>query len=366
MCSIVQLLSGTMIDYEYLFNAMHNNEHGIGVLLKANGKIYTKKELPVKVDVDKFYKYLEENKDVERWFHLRNCSSGDVSKANVQPIQVYHSSKRDVFFMHNGTIMNTQLVPESQKSLIDIDINDNKLSDSVRFAMSKIAPVLLRTKGQNGMADIEDPFVQEILINRWQYGHGRGVLISSDQNPLLLNSANWEKIKNKDGTEFLASNDDYFKELKRGTLYDERKREREAKEAKNTSIVKVNEQNSMFKKNGRDIHSIEYPPFHHTLGLSEQVMDMLEEYDLYSPEGYIALGYIDKSELYEMFKENPYDATTMFIYLTSYLKDATISQQELVKLLAKTNRELADIKKQNVGTNKKASNGTGSEEVHVG
>ncbi len=209
MCSVIKLVPGYTLPYEYLFNAVHNNEHGYGVLLKENKRIHVKKELPQKVDPESLYKYLKDNEDVERWVHLRNISAGALHLDNVQPIQVYQSNKRQVWFVHNGTIT-YQTIGDKFKKSLTVDIDDKIHSDSFRYAHQKVAPLLLRLKGENGMGDIQDPLVQELLEKSWQYGFGRAALISSDQDEFLLNSNHWVLIEDTvdPNIKFLASNDD--------------------------------------------------------------------------------------------------------------------------------------------------------------
>lgn len=363
MCSLFQLLPGYTLPEEWLFNAVHNNEHGYGVLLKENKKIQVIKDLPAKPDPDKLFKLLKEHEDVERWVHLRNMSQGTITLDNVQPIQVYHSKKRDVFFLHNGTIGNL-FVPENMKDSLPEKINTD-MSDSRRYAISRIAPYLLRFHGNSGPADIHDPFLNTMLVNGWTTVNGRAVLVSSDQDHVLLNSTGWESLKDPNGEEFLSSNDDYFKILKRGSLFDQRKKEEDAKKAKNAPARILPGGKGADSSTG--VYKLEYPPFEETLSLSEAMVDCLEEYDLYTPEGFVAMAYLEESELLPLFRDNLSDAVTMFLYLTSYLKDATIANEKLVKenaeLLAnqtKTKNDPVEIDPLNIVDTYK------EQEVHVG
>lgn len=322
MCSIFQLLPGYTLPYDLLFNAIHNNEHGYGILLKSDKKIQVIKELPKVVDPDKVYKILKDNEDIERWVHLRNASQGEITMDNVQPIQVYHSGKRDVYFMHNGTIYSVY-TPENQKVHILETIDDKKDSDSRKFALTRIAPLLTRFKGINGSADIEDPFLQEVINQRWDSTKGRAVLISSDQAPYLMHSVGWEKVQDGEGNSFLSSNDDYFKHIKRGTLFEKIKEEEDKKKPKNMVVVNGPPQEGIF--------ILESPAFEKELSLSEDMVNILEEYDLQTEEGFIAMANIEHTELKKLFKDNLTDACTMFMYVCQYLKEATLVNRELTK-----------------------------------
>lgn len=329
MCSIFRLLPGYTLPYNMLYNVVHNNEHGYGIILKEKNRIQVIKELPNPVDPEKLHNLLKEHEDVERWVHLRNQTKGDISLDNVQPIQVYDSNKRQVYFMHNGTIYGTA-IPKEHEALIDPSALDAKSSDSKVFALSKIAPILLRFKGEKGLADLEDPFLQSTLRNSWQAGNGRGVLISNDQPGLLLSPASWETIKDSEGKEFLASNNEYFSEVKRGTLFEKIKKEKEEASRKTFLLSPPKNDNT-----DSDVFLLKHPPFEKQMSYSNEVIDLLQEYDLYSEAGFIQLAYLEESELAPLFKEHWNDALTMFMFLTTFLREATLANQKLMDKLKK-------------------------------
>lgn len=325
MCSIFKLNKGQMIPYDKFFNAMHNNEHGYGILLKdANNKMEVRKGLPEKVDPEGVYRILEDNIDVIRWVHLRNQSKGDISKDNVQPIPVYHSSKVQAYFMHNGTIYNTNFNQNLKDHVAKYD--EVKDSDSVVFARQKLEPFLARFKGANGFVDVTDPFFGAYIDGMWQSQYGRGVIITN-HGEYLTSYNSWHKIKDTDGNDLLTSNDDYYDLLKRGTLFDQRKKEEDEKRAKEYKpIVPVGQPSG-----GKFQQRLQSTPFMYELNVSQQLKEAFFDIDIYSPEGQIAMSYLDHSELVDIFKEQPEDSATLFSVLTAYLVDAYEGLSKITK-----------------------------------
>lgn len=337
MCSIFQLLPGFNIPDNLLFNAVHNNEHGYGILFRENKKIRVDKAMPEKVDPEALGKILKDHDDVERWVHLRNRSEGDVSINNVQPIQIFESKKRSLWFVHNGTIYSGLTVPDNQKKFLTETLSEKIDSDSRKFAVGKLMPLFARFQGQHGFGDLTDPFLQEWLSKLWVHGHGRAAIISSDQDPLLFNASGWEKIKTPDG-EFLASNNEYFEKLTRGTLFMQRK----AEEDKKRGNV---ETKTVFGRGVKPsgLYELTYPPFEETISLSENIETILEEYDLYSPEGFINMSFLESSEVKKLFTDHLDDAVVLFLYLTNMLKDEvqeTTNLKEQIEILKGRNQSL--------------------------
>lgn len=359
MCSIFQLLPGFNIPDELLFNAVHNNEHGYGILFRENKKITVQKDMPEKVDPEALGKILKEHDDVERWVHLRNRSEGDVSINNVQPIKVFESKKRSLYFLHNGTIYNGLAIPENQKKFLTETLSEKIDSDSRKFAVGKLMPLFARFQGQHGFGDLTDPFLQELLSKLWLNTHGRAAIISSDQDPVLFNPSGWEKIKTPAG-EFLASNNEYFEKLTRGTLFLQRKAEEDKK--RGNVVAKT------FGRSGTkssDLYELTYPPFEETISLSENIETILEEYDLYSPEGYIALSFLEASEIKKLFKDNLDDAVILFMCLTNMLKDEVIENNDLKDQVAALKARVASIIKES-WQEPEFEEETEEQEVHVG
>lgn len=326
MCSIFKLIEGYTLPYNLLHNAMHNNEHGYGIVLKDNTTKKSKliSELTDEPDVDKVYKILKDNEDIERWVHLRNQSAGKVSKENVQPFHVYHSKSTDVWFCHNGTIYTDALKYfEGIKEFLPGEIKPGEDSDSRIFGLTKIAPFLQKFNG-----NIRDPFFIQYMMGLWQIGFGKGVLISNNSDPLVLNPDRWEYIDDGGGNKFFASNDDYFKTLKRGKLYDKQEAERKAKELRNRVSV-YRPENS----NDSKIVDISSSQFMEYYKISDDFKEAIGELDLYSDEHYAMLCFLSYSEILELFKTHTEDASVLFMQIVDTLKEKFVEIDALKRKL---------------------------------
>jgi hypothetical protein len=329
MCSIFQLLEGYTIPKELLFNAMHNNEHGYGILLKDNKtkKIKLISKLTTEPEVDEVYKILKDNEDCERWVHLRNQSAGEVNTDNVQPFHVFHSNKRDVFWMHNGTIYTGGLdYSDAIKDRLVVELDTKKDSDSRVFAFSKIQPFINHWKGEKGFGDIHDSLFVEHFRKLWSSGWGRSVFVSSDQPALLLSANSWEEIDDGNGGTFTASNDTYFKKLTRGKLYLKQEAERRAKEAEENK----NKPNALDKLTVNKIIGITEltsSSFRQTYFLSEEFQGAFHEIDLFDEDCYALLNLLSFTEIKNIMLQHPESFVVLFMNLTETLSQALEQKQ---------------------------------------
>lgn len=227
MCVIICMQAGQVFPYEKFENAVYNNEHGFGMLIKDDDKINViRKHLEHDMDPKKLYKLVESHKDKVRVIHLRNNTAGDMSLSNVHPFKVYERDGEKIFFMHNGThhsyrdsttYVNGKLVP-SQKE-----------SDSKRFADEFLSPLLGQMANKAGkFGDYFDKFFINILMGEWTT-NCRGILVSNKKPHLFLNSNKWEKVTYS-GQKFNVSNDTYFDKLTRGTEHKRRQDETRKKQ----------------------------------------------------------------------------------------------------------------------------------------
>lgn len=322
MCVIFQLLPGYTLPKAVLANAVHNNPHGYGVIIKREGKITVVKELPIDGnDPEVIYKILKDNEDAERFVHVRWKTAGAISIENTQPFQVYNDRGREVWFCHNGTL-NGFTPPYTHNQAP----NPHEMSDSRKFAETILAKYLPKFMGENGIADYQDDVMQELLIKAWSHG-SKGLLISNDLEPFFLGLSQWETIKTSeiiDGEEvqgsFFASNNDYFERLKRGPLHDrleeeKRKKEQEEREARRAGSVVP------FSGGAKGITPITAPPFSEKFSLGEGIVDLLEDFDLYKVEGYVALAnvcYAEWMTYVDNIKKD--DLASLLLYLTDFLK----------------------------------------------
>lgn len=349
MCVICVLPVGYTMPYGMFYNACHNNPHGYGIVIKREGQpLEVIRELPEKGnDPEAIYKILKDNEDAERYIHLRFKTQGSVSLKNTQPFTVYDDGKRRIEFMHNGTLAsyNPPYQHQIQNGAIQTGSDD---SDSKRFAEQVLQKYLPVMSGENGPADFNNKIVQELLEKYWSGNHNRGILIGSDLKPYFFNASCWEIIKTTkdEGAEgtFFASNNDYFKELKRGPLYEallQEKRKKEAEEREKEKEVKT--------RNFSEETSI-HTAFMKKFGFSEGFSDLMEDYDMYQPEGYIALANLTYHEMQTAVKSwGEDDVTCLLLYLTSFLKTNTEKLLAAEKLISGYEKNFESAQEVKVG-----------------
>lgn len=209
MCVIFELKPGQNIDDERLDNAVANNWHGYGIILKDEGA----KRLEVRqnfssdkgADPEEVARILKDNDDVTRYVHLRHNTAGADGLDNCHPFPVFHSDSRQSYLFHNGTIYDYK--PKG----------DDKRSDTRIFCEEFVSDLLLHFEGEYGKGDYNYPIIKQILEK--QVGPANKLLlVSNDLDPLFCNE--WKEIYNKnEGGSFKASNNDYFYMIKRGPRY---------------------------------------------------------------------------------------------------------------------------------------------------
>lgn len=273
MCVIFQLAPGYTIPKALLDNAVHNNPHGYGIIIKRVGQpLVVVKELPVEGNnPDEIYKILKDNEDAERFVHVRWKTQGSISIENTQPFQVYNDRGREIWFCHNGTLGNfSPSYNHMQGGFAD------ETSDSRKYAETVCARFLPKFVGENGIADYQDEIMQEILLNKWSHGN-KGLLVSNDLDPFFLGLSQWETIKTQEMIDgelvtgaFFASNNEYFERLKRGPLHEKleaekRKKEDEEREARRAAMSPLSED----KRVPSDIIPVLSPPFFEKYSLGE-------------------------------------------------------------------------------------------------
>jgi len=209
-----------------LFNAVYNNWHSWGLIVKdAKGKMMVTKEVPEngENDPEKIFKLLNDNVDCQRILHLRFATKGAVNEQNAQPFQVYNSSKRQVWFMHNGTL-------GSFGPAYSANPPPDQVSDSFDYAEKQLSKALLHWTGENGKADYTDEAFYETVIKHSWTQQSKGILISNDLQDIFWGpTGGWQVFKQEgdDLPEILVSNDDYFKSVTRGPESDRRKKKLE-------------------------------------------------------------------------------------------------------------------------------------------
>lgn len=369
MCVICHFNPGYTPPYSYIETAAHNNPHGFGIVIKRPDEpLQVIRELPEGGNKpDEIYKILKDNEDAERFLHVRWKTIGDISLDNVQPFVVYNTDERQIAFMHNGTLSTGGTSQHPSQSYQD--------SDSKQFANNILSRYLPKLIGDNGVADIEDVDIRDILDKHWVGGTGnRGLLVCNDLDPFYFNLSSWKKITTKetvDGKEvegqFLASNDDYFDRIKRGPLFEKMEQERK----KATEEAQARAKQNSAKDLSTDSGTLGSHFFRNRHSLSFQVMDIMEDIDFFTPEGYCSLANLTYAETMTMLeKMDRDDRTALVMYLSYYLKENTERLIENVDQLKKAKGLLDELPQEIVQFRQaigyKRTRGSNSRPVHGG
>lgn len=225
MCVIMAFTPGSMMNKEQFFNAVYNNWHGWGLILKdANDKLQVLKGFNEEgTDPEVLWKLLNDNIDIDRYLHVRHSTKGSTDESNLHPFPVYNSTTREIHFMHNGTLHGFGQYTSGK-------------SDTLEFCEKILAPSLLRWVGPEGKGDYTDPeFVPLIIEKQWTTG-STGLFISNDL-PMKRIGNGWKEYehpKNADDSKGLiyVSNTLYFEKVSRGPRFQKLEAERKAREAK--------------------------------------------------------------------------------------------------------------------------------------
>ena len=246
MCVIFHFQPQATMDKQSFVNSVHNNWHGYGLILKdGNGKLQVFKDCPEEGNnPEMLWKMLEDNKDIERYLHIRHATKGAVGLMNTQPFTVYNSNKREVLFMHNGTLHGfgdgwNNPKPEDK-------------SDTLDFCEKILQPILLHFHGENGKGDYTNEiFLKKIIEKHWTSG-SKGLFVSNDLEPIYYGHG-WSIFdnseENKEKPKVFVSNTDYFKEIKRGPFFEALQKEK--REAEEKARLEANQNaNGQFGRHG--------------------------------------------------------------------------------------------------------------------
>lgn len=226
MCVIIALSPQATINKQQLYNAVYNNWHGYGLVLRdQNNRIQVLKGFDeLGTDPEVVWKLLETNKDIERYLHVRHSTKGAADETNVQPFEVYNSNERQVFFMHNGTL----------SSFGGAWNNDQGKSDTLDFCDKILAPALLRWNGPEGKADYTDADFYRLVVEKQWTSASTGLFVSNDL-PMLRIGGGWSEYKHPDDSssgEVHVSNTSYFDRIQRGPEFQRLENLRKVEEEK--------------------------------------------------------------------------------------------------------------------------------------
>lgn len=356
MCVIISLKPGYTLPYNMLETATYNNPHGYGLVLKdQNSKrlqvIHAKeKDFKEGNDPKEIYDLLKKNEDIERYLHLRWKTEGDITAENCQPFPAYISDSRQVFFMHNGTLNDFRPLSAKVKYENGVRVEEHPgetCSDSKKFNDTFLAPFLARFKGEQGAADSTDPVARNIINRFWSGDHNRGLIVTSDLDPVYINLHKWETIE-ADGGHFLASNNTYFSTLSRGPVYEQRKKEEEERKKKE-SEERARFQGSQASRANESVHVTKLKNLlvQDQLALPLNIKSLLHDVDVYSDEGISQLKNVTAQEWVTFVKNNDEDAVSLLAHVVDefavlYEKYTKITEH-VRRLEGRTSRKEAKI-----------------------
>lgn len=350
MCVISILEPGQILPKDWVTNAVYNNPHGFGLILKdpKRNKMEVIKKCPEKgTDPEEILDLLEDNLEMKRYLHLRWRTDGPVDVDNAHPFTSYYSDRRQVYFMHNGTLHSYKpraggWVTEGgvRTEIIAEDASDTKL-----FNERVLQPLLLRWEGSQGRGDISDPVFCEVIDKYWgATGDNKGILICNDLDDIYINRARWSILKDTNDDPFFASNDSYFKQLVRGPVFEELKKVREKEEAEKRAKASRFHDRPKIVGTALSVSNLKNFRFHEKTKLPEEVQDIFNDVNLYTRDGLSQLENLTPLELESIAKNHPEELTTFLVFFTSEYAGLFAEHLKTLTELGKLKNEKAQEK----------------------
>lgn len=343
MCVILILEPGITPSMELIKNATYNNPDGYGLILKdtEQKKLQIIKSKAINGNIPEndpqvIYELLKDNEDCQRFLHLRHRTEGPVDEENTHPFTSFYSDKRQVYFMHNGTLHEYKPRVSHYTYVNNVRVNnsndEDSISDSKKFNDTVLSPLLTKIKGANGYGDIHDDLVQAAITKFWgNNGDNKGLLISNNQDFILINKDKWKKI-NSYGVEFLASNDTYFDKVIRGPEFERRKKEEEAKRPRFQNY----QHNTSY--NTWSISSLKNVDLDEAIKLKGNLPEFFNSSESWDEDAIANLANVTEPEFITFCEKHPGDAASMLIILTSYYKSIFERYGRIVNHVASLNK----------------------------
>lgn len=359
MCNIAWLKAGMRFKKDKFWNMVYNNPHGFGIILKDNGRLQVIREYHAENDPQKIWDLLEDNIDIERILHCRWQTDGDFTLDNVHPFPVISTSKREVWFAHNG-VLHEYRGPTTELAKAEDPLSG--ASDSRRFVEFFLGPLMAKFKGENGVGDIHDPLFKSIVQKHWTSTGNRGILVSNNQDPLFLGG--WEETTGENDVKIKVANTTYFDRVSRGPEYErreaaERQRKEEERAAQsNFSTVDLTKAGTINPKMVRQLASSE---FMRVCGIPQSVPRIAEDPDFHTDDGYKALANLTSSELATWVEKCGADIVHPLSFILYRLRTAIEESEKLEDRLKKSSK-IVEAYIKNYGKtvlNEVSSNGQG-------
>jgi len=355
MCEILYLKAGVMPVEEEFRNMCHNNWHSYGMVTLIDGKMDIKKKVPAsgEIDPDELLKLVEADIAYDRFVHVRHNTAGATTLENCHPFDVFYSNKRQIVFMHNGTMYEYKSVTYTAQGVKQ----DDNLgpSDTQNFTNRVLVPYLSGLDFGNGHGDIEDERVITLIKKFFPATGNRGLLISSDQKPLFL--GDWKKTQGTKGEEIICANADYFKKVIRGPEDTRRvarlkQLELEAAAAKGSQVQTKGTVGqevvpfTLFNFPTPNKPSNNHGVFH----LKESLKGILNDYNIWDRSCAVALGAATHAELREIASVPETAATLMDWIFADYatmneeLEETEAKLKKATMHIATMQEELKDLR----------------------
>lgn len=328
MCVIFTLSPGARFPKDKFFNAVYNNWHSWGLVLKdGNGRTQLLRDCPEtgENDPELIYKLLEDNIDITRYLHLRHTTKGSTSLENTQPFIPYSSSSREVYFFHNGTLPSFGEYGSSGKS------------DTLDFCEKILIPAFTNIEAGNGRGDYHNEFFLKQIFDKNFSSTSTGLFVSNDL-PALRIGHGWSKWKqDEDAPEIWVSNTSYFDSVSRGPEHERRKEaERKERESRFQETFTKTPQGEKKEK----IREFNKAALYSDPEVVQVIREIWKDADLETPEGYAKLAFATEQEFSDYAKvsvENneEYAIGLLFVKGACYLYDALTEIKNLKSDLAR-------------------------------
>ncbi len=349
MCNII-ILEPNQMPIKSEFETMcWNNWHAFGLVTFVDGKLDTVKKAFTDKDPmnpEAIWSLLKRDVKYRRVLHVRHMTAGNNLVENAHPYDVYYSDKRDVKFMHNGTLYQYKSKKPSETNMNMFVDDDSGPSDSKNFVDRILTPYLSVMDAGEGKGDITNKLFLDLLDQFWAVpSSNRGILLSSDQGYRTVGV--WKKRKDDVGGEYITANDDYFDKVSRGPEYTRREESRKAEEAK-----KYNPQTAKSHSTGTNIVPItpmaNFPnlgkPIYGFFTVNDKFKDLLKDWSIYDREHAVSLAALTKEELLEIVNGDKQD---LIFLMDMILTDYAQCYADLLEVEAKhdkASKKIAELK----------------------
>lgn len=228
MCVIFHLDANTMPNKEKFTNAVYNNWHSWGIVVRGHdGKLIVEKGVPETKENDPEFLYglLKKYENCERFLHIRHTTRGETNIENAHPFEIKIDGERTVYFMHNGTL----------NGFGNLQGGVNSVSDTKEFVDKVLANSLPFWNGPKGRGDYTDPNFKKLVLDKQWTTSSTSIFISDFADPMEYGNA-WSVMADSEGDgNIRVSNMLYFNTVTRGPENDRRQAKKREEEAKNNA-----------------------------------------------------------------------------------------------------------------------------------